>query len=279
MAESLSLWGPLLDDSTFKQEVSELGYSRERSFVGYLKKHGLDVKLKKSGAITAPNLSIDFFARQSRELTKLGFYVIRTGKGKFMVFKEDVFPRPYLDLKTKDSTDFDPKAPAGFEQLAKCFVDNSLENSALEQLRFMGFFDSLVKQVTKQSEYFVGPRGNRVSDFDVYMKKKTGELVRAFHFNGQEELDYSLFTKNAVFLIEAKNMKGEGGFDVGWHKIAFPAYRLSQMADTRIIPCYFLRKPKASYFFVFPDFKFNEKGVVLNDEKDFTPRLTFRISS
>ncbi|AKB24958.1 hypothetical protein MSMTP_1489 [Methanosarcina sp. MTP4] len=68
----------------FLHELSTRGYSNERNFSEYKNKHNL----KLSGP--TPNyLSIDFYSRQPKELRDRNCYVIRTGKGNFVIFEEN----------------------------------------------------------------------------------------------------------------------------------------------------------------------------------------------
>lgn len=42
-----------------------------------------------------------------------------------------------------------------------------------------------------------------------------------FDYNGQEDLDYTIWTEDSVLVFEAV-ISSSGGLDIGWHKLAFP---------------------------------------------------------
>jgi hypothetical protein len=85
---------------------------------------------------TANFLSKDFWHQQSRILKDNNLYLIRTGKGSFALLDEKQFPKPYLDLDTKNAIEIPQEEPEGFDNLKRAFWENILENAALEQLRF-----------------------------------------------------------------------------------------------------------------------------------------------
>ena len=93
-----------------------------------------------------------------------------------------------------------------------------------------------------------------------------------------EDLDYSIFTENCIYFFEGKNFPdGRGGLDLGWHKVIFPSSRFRKYSNKRLIPGYFLKLGTVIYFAVFPDIQFYNGGVILNDEKQFTPQHIFKI--
>ncbi len=277
---SQEIWDSLLIQNEFKEEIYKQGYSNERIFTEYLSMYGLTSKFKKYGAITATNLSIDLFSRQNSKLRQLGYYVIRTGRGKFIIFDENRFPRPYLNLNVASAIEVKFAIPKGFNHLYEAFKSNMIENSAIEQLRFIGIFQQIVFEILSEKEYYIGPRGNRTSEFDVYFRRNDGEIIKVFTYKGQEELDYSIFTRNGIILIEAKNYQNSrAGLDIGWHKIAYPINRFKQYQDQyKLIPCYLLKNVNIVHLFVFPRISLYNEGVILNKAEDFQPIKILKIN-
>ncbi|MCW3984100.1 MAG: hypothetical protein NWE96_08915 [Candidatus Bathyarchaeota archaeon] len=161
--------------------------------------------------------------------------------------------------------------------MVNAYLDRLTENACLELMHFLGIFYKIIKRITGETEYYIGPRGNRTSKFDVYLYNSKEEKNQAIYtYNGQEELDYSIFTEKAIFVIESKNLS-YGGLDVGWHKIAYPLNRFKK-SNADIYPCYFLKNNNLVWLFVFPKFKFYNQGVVLNDTLATLPECVFRIN-
>ncbi|WP_164888486.1 hypothetical protein [Methanosarcina sp. MSH10X1] len=228
----------------------------------------------------APNyLSIDFHSIQSKELRDKNCFVIRTGKGNFVIFDENRFEKPYLDLDLSGAEELSYEIPENFEHLEDAFKENPIENSSIEHLWFLGVFKQIIGRISLENECYIGPRGGKRSTFDVYFKdKKTQEVIKVFIYEGQEDLDYSIFTENCIYFFEGKNFPdGRGGLDLGWHKVIFPASRFKKYSNKRLIPGYFLKLGTVAYFAVFPDFQFFNGGVILNDEKQFIPKQIFKI--
>jgi hypothetical protein len=270
----LKVWFPILNDPKFLKELSTQGHSTERNFSEYKTRH----KLKLPGS--TPNyLSIDFYSIQSKELRDKNYFVIRTGKGNFVIFDENRFEKPYLDLDLSRAEELSYEIPKNFEHLEDAFKENLIENSSIEHLWFLGVFKQITGKISSEKEFYIGPRGGKRSTFDVYLRnKKTKETIKIFRYEGMEDLDYSIFTENCVYFFEGKNFPdGRGGLDLGWHKIIFPASRFRKCSNKRLIPGYFLKLGAVVYFVVFPDFQFYNGGVILNDEKQFTPRCIFKI--
>jgi hypothetical protein len=156
------------------------------------------------------------------------------------------------------------------------------EATNLEYLRFLGIYDQLIQLMFNipNNSYFIGPRGNRNSGFRIYFNDKTkpNEPV-FFDYNGQEELDYTIWTKNFVLVFEAKQfITGNGGLDIGWHKLAFSCHRFYDYKDLNIIPVYYLRQKNIVYLFIFPKMEFYNNGILLNDTTKFTPVKIFRVN-
>jgi hypothetical protein len=172
--------------------------------------------------------------------------------------------------------------PDGFNHLKSAFKESILENTGLEQLRFNGTYDKMIEAVigTRQQSY-VGVRGNTARSFDVYFKRADSKIEKIRTYTGQAELDYTLWTSDSVFLFEAKKSGSEGVkryFDIGWHKFAYAAIRFINYGGLKIYPVYFLRSPKQILLFVFPQFKFHQNGVILNDKSQMTPSNAFVVN-
>ena len=271
---SNTIWSNLLKEPEFIEEMSSNGYSNERSFSAYKNKYNLNLKG------TTPNyLSIDFYSNQSAELIRLNYFLIRTGRGKFIIFDEKRFDRPYLNLDLSNAEELNCDIPDKFEHLQNAFEKNLIENASIEQFWFLGIFKQIIKKISSEEICYIGPRGNKHSKFDVYFKdKKTEDTIKTFTYNGQEELDYSIFTENCIYFFEGKIMSNDkDGFDLGWHKIVYPANRFKDYTDKRLIPAYFLKLKSFVYFIVFPDFDFYNGGTILNKRKQFIPTHVFKI--
>jgi hypothetical protein len=55
-----------------------------------------------------------------------------------------------------------------------------------------------------------------------FQKLNTPELIKIITYKGQAELDYTLWTRDSVLLLEAKQVKkGDPKYhlDIGWHKL------------------------------------------------------------
>ena len=107
----------------------------------------------------------------------------------------------------------------------------------------------------------MGPRGNEKAQFDVCFQDK--ESFIKFEYQGQVDLDYSIWTKKRIFIIEAKSLNYSGGLDIGWHKLAFPTQRfavLSKCMGFDISPVYLLRrktrKTDTGCLFIFSPIKY-----------------------
>ena len=120
------------------------------------------------------------------------------------------------------------------------------------------------------------------SKIDFFKFKTTKEdfdknLQKIFDFNGRDDLDYSIWTKDCILLFEAKSVDVNQGLDVGWHKMAFPATRFFKYTKYKIKPVYFLKWDNIIHLFVFPDLIHHDNGVILNDKESFRPERIFRI--
>jgi len=268
------VWSALLNEPEFIEELSLLGYSKERSFSEYKSKYNLTL----SGS-TPVYLSIDFYSKQSKELKDRNYFVIRTGKGNFIIFDENRFGKPYLKLNLSCEEEIDYEVPKNFKNLNDAFKENLIENASIEHLWFLGIFKQIIGKISSEKECYIGPRGIKNSVFEVHFKDKiTQEITKIFTYEGLEDLDYSIFTENCIYFFEAKNFPdGKGGLDLGWHKIAFPASRFKKYSNKRLIPAYFLKSGMVVYFFIFPDLRFYNERIILNEENQFVPKSIFKV--
>jgi hypothetical protein len=272
----MGVWKNLIEDDEFKRQVSQRGYSSEIRLVDYVKKYNLQKMLERTGAITAGLLSIDFYSRQSNELTNRNLFLLRTGRGKFIVFNQKYFDSSYLNLELTKYKELSYEIPSSYKHLIQAYGDRLNENASLELMHFLGVFRKVFNTLTGEKNYFIGPRGNKTSKFDVYMENKSeGKVINCYTYFGQEELDYSLFSEKAILVIESKNLLS-GGLDIGWHKLAYPISRFKQF-DLPIYPCYFLKQRNVVWLFVFPQYNFYNNGILLNDEKAAKPKYCFKI--
>ena len=265
------VWEQVLD--VFRDSIENKGfYHWNQSFQAFKREHNLEAQQR------APQyLSLDFYSKQRPELTDLQWYVIRLGQGNFGIFDETKIPKPYLklDISTAENIEIYPKK--SYINMRRAFksLDFSLksaENSLLELSRFYGIFGSMVSAIDGSSEYQVGPRGLSTQRFDLYFKQDEDEPLK-LEYNGQVELDYSVWTEDRVFVVEAKSITNYG-LDIGWHKMAFPSRRfVNQVVENglKVNPVYFLRTriegKHMILVFVFTEMKFKDMGIVLNDEE------------
>ena len=271
-------------DSDFQSKIKENGYytspKNYRTFREYTQKVWTTI----STTNTATFLSKDFWYEQPTILTNSGFYIIRTGEGSFAIFDEKIFPSPYLKFDIKNLIEIDIEEPNGYDNLKNAFKENILENSALEQLRFNGAYKKIIANVLGQEkEYYVGIRGNTTRTFNVYFyRSDTNETIFIYQYRGQADVDYSLWTDDAVFLFEAKKKEIgkniESSINIGWHKFAYGCARFIEFKNLDIYPVYFLRTIDKVLLFIFPKFSFYKDGIILNDIKRMKPEKIFSVS-
>jgi len=268
-------WEKLIEDNEFKKSIDTNGYFHWRSsFQDYIKKYNLNLRGN------APDyLSINFWSEQPKTLTNNGFYVIRLGAGSFSIFKEDRFRKPYLDLKIDNVKEILIKKITSHIHLQDAFNEHYNEDANLEHLRILGVYEEILDQTCGTNDYRVGPRGSKKSVFKIYFKDQLNpENPVSFDYEGQEELDYTIWTEKEVLVFEAKQNKNNlGGLDVGWHKLAFTSQRFLRIEGLSVIPVYYLRQNDLIYLFVFPKMSSFRDGIVLNDENQFSTYKTFKV--
>ena len=278
MSEWEDLLQKTINTAEFLSEINVKGFWKcDDSVIKYAKKNG--VKLDSN----APNyVSLDFWSKQSEILKNNDYYILRSGGGTFVILDKKQFPNAYLDLSISDYTEMETKKDPEFPELYKAFRKepgdkSKQENSALEHPRALGCYDLLIKELFGNVRWYVGPRGGKTSKFKVYGKKSNGETTFLFDYSGQEELDYTIWTKDSILLFEAKVMMDGEGLDIGWHKMAYPASRFSKIDNYTTKPIYFLKCKNTIHLFVFPKFPFYNDGIIINDKKNQIPEKIFRI--
>ncbi len=278
----MTKWDDLLqktiDTPEFLSEINTNGFWKcDDSVIKYAKKNGVELDSN------APNyVSLDFWSKQSEILKDNDYYILRSGGGTFVILDKKQFPNAYLDLSISDYTEMETKKDPEFPELYKAFRKepgdkSKQENSALEHPRALGCYDLLIKELFGNVRWYVGPRGGKTSKFKVYGKKSNGEIIFLFDYSGQEELDYTIWTKDSILLFEAKVMMDGEGLDIGWHKMAYPASRFSKIDNYTTKPIYFLKCKNTIHLFVFPKFPFYNDGIIINDKKNQIPEKIFRI--
>jgi len=265
------VWEPVIN--LLENEIVEKGYFHWRkSFQEFKREHSIIAPLR------APAyLSLDFYSQQRPELKQRGWYVIRLGRGHFCIFNRNQFPEPYLKLPIEGGKEITVEPVDSYTLMRKAFKEldyslKSAENSLLELARFYSVFSEVVHTVDGSNEYQVGPRGLTTQKFNLYFKRSDNGYAR-FEYDGQVELDYSIWTENRVFVVEAKSIN-RNGRDIGWHKMAFPSRRFIKQAvedGFKINPVYFLRTRSRGrnliLIYVFNEMQFmDDGGVVLNDD-------------
>ncbi len=278
----MTSWEDLLqktiNTSEFLSEINTKGFWKcDDSVIKYAKKNGVELD---SNAPTY--VSLDFWSKQSEILKNNDYYILRSGGGTFVILDKKQFPNAYLDLSILDYTEMETKEDPEFPELYKAFRKepgdkSKQENSALEHPRALGCYDKLIEGLFGNVKWYVGPRGGKTSKFKVYGKKSNGEIIFLFDYSGQEELDYTIWTKDSILLFEAKVMMDGEGLDIGWHKMAYPASRFSKIDNYTTKPIYFLRYKNTIHLFVFPKFPFYNDGIIINDKKNQIPEKIFRI--
>jgi hypothetical protein len=262
----------LLKDNAFKKQIDDFGFFlSDKPFKEFVKKFDYTPSQN-----TATYLSLDFWSQQSSVLLENNMFLLRTGMGKFAIFDQTKFPSSYLTLKTDNATEL-LIDNTDFPELVDAFRTRQ-ENAGLEQLNALGVYGKIINNLFGNSEWKIGPRGAKSSEFPVYAKNKFDEIVHTYDYKGQEELDYSIWTRDHILLIEAKSLEPNAGLDVGWHKLIYPASRFKKYSKYKIKPAYFLKWYNIAHFFIFPDLKFNQNGIVINDESASIPEYTFKIN-
>ena len=270
----------IIDDPKIKTSIEEKGFHQFPEWTKFRKKY--PVKSKPTGII-----SLDFWSRQHKILRKNNYYILRTGGGKFAILDREKFPKPYLDLNVKNAEQLSYDKDPNFKDLWNAFSDLNQEDTGLEHLNGAGVYESLFRKLELEEhkhkmEWHIGPRGNRWAEtadrkgFKVYGQNKQKEILHLYDFKGQEELDYTLWTKDHILLFEAKSVKRNKGLDIGWHKMAYPANRFRKY-NRKIIPIYLLKWEKLYYLFVFPVFDFHKDGIIINDQEKLKPDRIFRV--
>lgn len=273
----MAKWDELLEKliltDTFNSQISTQGYYvNEMSYQDMIKKYNFP-----SNEGAANFLQVHFFSRQSKILRKNGFYLVLGGKGNFTIFEEQTFPRPYLDLDVKNVVELHGEL-SEYPELIDAFKARQ-ENAGLEQLNALDGYDKLISELFGKTEWKIGPRGIQGSTFPVFFKDRNDQIKKIFDFNGRNDLDYSLWTKNHILAIEAKSTNVKKGLDVAWHKITYPLMRFIKYNNYKIKPVYFLRWGEIIHIFVFPNFHSHNHGIILNDKNMFKPEKIFKIKT
>ena len=270
----------IINTPEFLSEIDTNGFWKcDDSVINYAK----DIYEVTLSGSSAKYVSIDFMSKQPKILRDNHYYILRTGGGRFIILDETKFPNSYLDLSISDSIQLETKEDPEFPELYKVFRKDvndksKQENSALEFPNALGCYGLLIKELFGNVKWYVGPRGLKHSQFRTYGKKPNDGIKLLYDYNGPEELDYTIWTKDCILLFEAKVVDRENeGLDIGWHKMAYPAARFSKINNYTIKPIYFLRCKNIIHLFVFPKFQFHNDGIVINDKKNQIPEKIFRI--
>ena len=270
----------IINTPEFLSEINTNGFWKCDDSV---KKYAKDIYKVTLPGSSADYVSIDFMSKQPKILRDKHYYILRTGGGRFVILDETKFPNSYLDLSISDSIQLETKEDPEFPELYKVFRKDvndksKQENSALEFPNALGCYDLLIKKLFGNVKWYVGPRGLKHSQFRTHGKKSDEKPIVLYDYDGPEELDYTIWTKDCILLFEAKVVdRVNEGLDIGWHKMAYPAARFSKINNYTIKPIYFLRCKNIIHLFVFPKFQFHNDGIVINDKKNQIPEKIFRI--
>ena len=263
----------IIDDPKIKKSIEKKGFHQFPEWTEFQKKYPVNSK-------PTSIISLDFWSKQHKILRKNNYYILRTGGGKFAILDREKFPKPYLDLNVKNVEQLSYDKDHNFKDLWNAFSDLNQEDTGLEHLGGTEVYQSLFRKLFSKEpklKWRIGPRGNRVSKFKVYAQNKQNEILPLYDFDGQEELDYTLWTKDHILLFEAKSVKRNKGLDIGWHKMAYPANRFRKY-NRKIIPIYLLKWKKTYHMFVFPVFDFHKDGIIINDQEKLKPDRIFRVN-
>ena len=270
----------IINTPEFLSEIDTNGFWKcDDSVINYAK----DIYEVTLSGSSANYVSIDFMSKQPKILRDNHYYILRTGGGRFIILDETKFPNSYLDLSISDSIQLETKEDPEFPELYKVFrkdvSDKSKqENSALEFPNALGCYDLLIKKLFGNVKWYVGPRGLKHSQFRTHGKKSDEKITCLYDYDGPEELDYTIWTKDCILLFEAKVVEHENeGLDIGWFKMAYPACRFSKIDNYTTKPIYFLKCKNTIHLFVFPKFPFYNDGIIINDKKNQIPEKIFRI--
>ena len=270
----------IINTPEFLSEINTNGFWKcDDSVINYVK----DIYEVILSGSSANYVSIDFMSKQPKILRDNHYYILRTGGGRFIILDETKFPNSYLDLSISDSIQLETKEDPEFPELYKVFRKDvndksKQENSALEFPNALGCYDLLIKKLFGNVKWYVGPRGLKHSQFRTHGKKSDEKITCLYDYNGPEELDYTIWTKDCILLFEAKVVEDENeGLDIGWHKMAYTASRFSKIDNYTTKPIYFLRCKNTIHLFVFPKFPFYNDGIIINDKKNQIPEKIFRI--
>ena len=265
----------IIDDPKIKTSIEEKGFHQFPKWEpDFRREYNIidDSKFKKPPGY----ISINFWSEQEDVLTKNNYYILRTGDGKFAILDKGKFSKPYLELNVNSSIKLDFEADDDFKDLLDAFKVLP-EDPGLEHLNVTGVYNSLITKLFGDTKWNIGPRGNAWSKFKVYGENKK-KILPLYDFKGQEELDYTLWTKDHILLFEAKTKNQNEGLDVGWHKMAYPANRFRKYTNHKIIPIYLLKWGEITHMFVFPVFDFHEDGIIINDQEKLKPDRIFRVN-
>ena len=270
----------IINTPEFLSEIDTNGFWKcDDSVINYAK----DIYEVTLSGSSANYVSIDFMSKQPKILRDNHYYILRTGGGRFIILDETKFPNSYLDLSISDSIQLETKEDPEFPELYKVFRKDvndksKQENSALEFPNALGCYGLLIKELFGNVKWYVGPRGLKHSQFRTHGKKSDEKITCLYDYDGPEELDYTIWTKDCILLFEAKVVDRENeGLDIGWHKMAYPAARFSKINNYTIKPIYFLRCKNIIHLFVFPKFQFHNDGIIINDKKNQDHKKIFRI--
>ena len=141
----------ILESSDFQEQIRQNRYfqsPQNLNFRDWIKKRFG----KTSRVNTASLLSLDFWNQQRPILRNKAYYLIRSGKGSFVIFDEKKFYSSYLNSEELKKAEVNAKTidafePKGYEYLKKAFKENIVENTALEQLRFNGVYEKMIENV------------------------------------------------------------------------------------------------------------------------------------
>ena len=309
-----SFWDWLLRDPSLKSGIKKHGhYTINRDILARK-------WLARTRSLKMPPLSAfgaERLSQTSRPMNDNELYLMKAGRGDFIVFDMRVFLPPFLSLNPAElnrGEQLPIKLPAGYRQVAMHFRRQWNEQTFLKALHFCGAFSQLVYRLSRHRthDYITGPSGPTLSCFPFWMKRNGVNAVNhslaRFDYNGVVDLDDCLYVResNLIIPIEAKMQYYQ---DLAWHKLAFPCYRfipqprldnkVANTVDSRkattcidhcskscIMPAYcaYDASVKEAIIHLFPKILtcsragiHNLKGIVLNDKERMTPTRIFRI--
>jgi hypothetical protein len=258
------------------------------------------------------NFDIERLSHTPKILNNNELYLVRLGKGEYVIFDMREFLPPFLSLswiEQHKATELPTRLPAGYDRTTCHFQTQWNEHTFINALDSRGVFSSLVEIISRgrTKKYINGPSGPVASKFPFWMRRngvnsRNPRKLVPFAYDGVVDLDKCLYPRDTSITI-AIEAKATHITDLAWHKLSFPCHRFlehdsqifkkgrSSKAGS-IVPvyCAYDHHSREGMIYVFPPIKVHRgarlgsfdgmehtSGVILNDTRQMIPELTFKI--